>query len=941
MNAKNTSSSKRPLPANDLDDPARLGVLSLPYLENLRSDGGSPRTTLAPPGYFQARSDGQRSSGPAPPLSLDRSATKSDRSTSAVARPSSDVAVRMAGLVDAYRTWGHRAARLDPLGRDREQPKELMLQTHGLSEDDLAARCILPGDSLDGLSLKQVIARLQRVYCGTVGVQFTQVDDLAQRRWLRQHWEAAAQDEALDRSTRIRIFNRLTAATAFEHFARKKFVGAKTFSLAGAESLIPLLDQAIERAADAGIAEIVLGMAHRGRLNVQANIFGKPPREIFRELSGDDTFDQRGRGDVRYHLGYSNDWLSQRGDRLHLSMCFNPSHLEFVNPVALGRLRAKQQRFGDRQRRYSMGILIHGDASLAGEGIVQETLNLSRLDGYETGGTLHIVVNNQLGFTTPPDEGRSSYHATDVALGYSIPVFHVNGDDVEAVVRVAGLAMEYRQKFGRDVMIDLLCFRRWGHNEMDEPSFTQPEMYERIEKHPWVREIYLKSLAAAEVLSQQEAQRLNEEHHARLDREYLAAGNTRAVPRTQTLGGVWVGHRGGTEPVDDEPATGVETERLKELLRKLSDAPDGFRVQRKLQKGIRRRQKMIDEEAPLDWSTCETLALASLVAEDRPIRLSGQDSVRGTFSQRHAVWHDVRDGRRYCPLRQVGGNPEAVEIINSPLCEAGTLGFEYGFSLDYPEALVAWEAQYGDFWNAAQVIFDQFVASAEDKWSRLSGLVMLLPHGFEGQGPEHSSARLERLLLSAAEDNYQIVAPSTPAQYFHVLRRQVLRRWRKPLIVLTPKSLLRHHAVVSQWKELAEGRFVHVLPATDQKTGSVRQVVLCWGKMYYDLLRARDERGRDDVALIRLEQFYPFPAQSLQQALQPFCDDIPLIWAQEEPENMGAWRYVQSVWRRHFPERPWPKVVARDESASPATGSQRAHKREQVELIARVFDDRR
>ena len=872
------------------------------------------------PGYFESRTPRTNGNGaPAAEPSTRHSASVSAAAVSTSPPPAGIPAgARAHRLVEAYRSWGHLAAQLDPLGRPRREAPQLAF------------------DSLD-LPSQQLAERLRAIYCGTVGYQYMHLEDPGQRRWLRRRIERPSR--RMSRSRQLRILNRLTAASGFEQFVRKKYVGAKTFSLAGSEGLLPLLDAAIERAAGRGVLEIVLGMAHRGRLNVLVNILGQRPQEIFRELDDQETDRRTSSGDVRYHLGYSTDWLSQRGDRIHVSLSFNPSHLEYVNPVALGRTRAKQQRAGDDDRRRGMAVLLHGDASFIGEGVVQESLNLARLAGYTTGGTLHVVINNQLGFTTDPSEARSTTYASDIALAFGAPVLHVNGDDAEAIVRAARLAVDFRQRFGRDVVIDLVCFRRWGHNEADEPAFTQPQMYGLIKSHPSVRDIYAQNLVKGGRIAAEQAERLAARYDQRLASEHEAASHTRSSPRTSSLGGVWSGFVGGREPDDDAPDTAVPAEKLQELLGKLIAVPDGFRVHPKLAHGLARREEMIRGDKPLDWSTCELLALASLAVEGRPIRLTGQDTIRGTFSQRHAMWHDVETGKTHMPLANLAAGQAAVEVINSPLCEAAAMGFEYGFSLDYPEALVAWEAQFGDFWNAGQVIFDQFLASAEDKWSRLSGLVLLLPHGYEGQGPEHSSARLERFLVSAASDNIQVVVPSTPAQYFHCLRRQVLRRWRKPLVVLTPKSLLRQHDVVSSWDELASGGFQPLLGDPQPPRRAASRVILCMGKLYYELAKAREERSRDDVTLQRIEQFYPFPAAALSSAIAQVPATTPLVWCQEEPANMGAWRYLQALWSSVQPGRPPLVGITRPESASPATGSHAAHRTEQQTLIMQALGE--
>jgi 2-oxoglutarate dehydrogenase E1 component len=696
------------------------------------------------------------------------------------------------------------------------------------------------------------------------------------------------------------------------------------------------LDLSLEAAAEDGLAEVVLAMAHRGRLNVLANIVGKRPVDIFREFEDPYSDWYLGRGDVKYHLGASGDWQAANGNKLHVSLCFNPSHLEYVNPVAMGRIRAKQDRIGDRERRRGMCLLVHGDAAFAGEGVVQESLNLSFLHSYASGGTLHVILNNQLGFTTSPEDSRSSPYCSDVAKMLPVPIFHVNGEYPQAVARVVDLAMEFRTMFQRDVVIDMYSYRRLGHNEADEPSFTQPLIYQAIEKRPTIRDSYLKHLLQLGKVTEEEANQIAEEKRTDLEKQFSEAKNSPPPADQPTPAGAWQPYVGGREP-DDGPETGVPIGQLQSLLEKLTITPQGFHLHKKLERMMERRQKMARLEEPVDWAAAEALAFASLAMEGHPVRLTGQDSERGTFSQRHAVLHDVVDGHQFNIFDNLGARQAKIDIVNSPLCETGTLGFEYGYSLDYPEALVAWEAQYGDFVNAAQVIIDQFITSAEDKWRRLSGVVMLLPHAFEGKGPEHSSARLERFLFEAAEDNIQITVPSTPAQYFHVLRRQVKRNWRKPLVVLTPKSLLRHPNVTSPMADLATGRFRRILPDTRHDPSEISGVLLSSGKMYYDLVEAREKQKRHDVAILRVEQFYPLRDEVLSQALRPYSTQTPVIWVQEEPENMGAWAYWKHRYCHRFLDRYPLSFVARTPSASPATGSGAAHNREHDELITRAF----
>jgi 2-oxoglutarate dehydrogenase E1 component len=841
---------------------------------------------------------------------------------------------RVDQLIRAYRVRGHLVAKVDPLLRPRPHNQELDLEFHELTADDLQrsfSTTAIGGPSTQ--TLEGIVRRLRHTYCRYIGAQFMHIDELSVRDWLQQRMEDTENRLKLSRPEQIRILTRLTDAIIFEEFVRKKYVGAKTFSLEGAESLIPLLDLAIEKAGRQGIQEIVMGMAHRGRLNVLANILAKRPQDIFWEFEDANPHLHHGRGDVKYHLGFSSDWRTTDGHEIHLSLCFNPSHLEFVNPVAIGRMRAKQDRAKDTGREQGLVLLIHGDAAFAGEGVVQETLNLSQLPGYSTGGTLHVIVNNQIGFTTSPEEGRSCTYASDVAKMLQIPIFHVNGEDPEAVAQVVDLALDFRQKFRRDVVLDMYCYRRLGHNEGDEPSFTQPLLYQAIASRDSVRDEYLARLLLLGGVTYYEAEQIVQQRHKHLEDAFALAQREDYIPERQTLTGVWEGYVGGDEPADDEVQTGVEASRLTELLLKLTEVPAGFHLHPKLKRIFEKRRAMAEDDGSLDWAAAESLALATLSVEGHRVRLSGQDAERGTFSHRHAVLHDVEDGRKYTPLAHLADDQAPLEIVNSPLSEAGVLGFEYGYSLDCPEALVAWEAQFGDFWNCAQVIVDQFIASAEDKWRRLSGLVMLLPHGFEGQGPEHSSARLERFLILAAEHNLQIVCPSTPAQFFHCLRRQVKRRWRKPLVVMTPKSLLRHPRVVSPLDELQNGRFQRVIPDASEKTANVHRVLMCSGKIYYELLEKKESLERDDVAIIRLEQLYPLPETQLRAALAPYRAGTSVYWVQEEPENMGAWRYLKvMLGDRLFGSYPLI-AVTRPASASPATGSSGSHKLEQQELL--------
>jgi len=839
-------------------------------------------------------------------------------------------------LVRNYRVRGHRLANLSPLGREPFEAPELDPTYYGLTDADME-RPVLANTFPGASTVREVIEGLQATYCRSIGAQFMHIDSLEVRVWLQRRMEASRNRLALSRAEQLRILTKLTDATIFEEFLQKKYVGAKSFSLEGSETLIPLLDLALEKAGQQGVREVVLGMAHRGRLNVLANVLGKNPRTIFREFDDADPELYMGKGDVKYHLGYSNDRVTSGGKSMHLSLTFNPSHLEFVNTVVLGRSRAKQDRLGDAKRESVLPILIHGDASFIGEGIVQETLNLSGLLGYRVGGTLHVIVNNQVGFTTGPRQGRSTTYASDVAKMLQSPIFHVNGEDPEAVAQVIELAMDFRHEFKRDVVVDMYAYRRFGHNEADEPAFTQPVMYEKIRRRQGVRESYLSHLQELGEVTEGDAEQIADDRRAHLENELSAARSDDFKLEYSTLQGVWSEYRGGDDLGTPDAETGIAVSDARRLLASLTVVPEDFKLNSKIARQLKVRASMAEGEAPLDWAAGEALAFASLVANGVKVRFSGQDTERGTFSHRHAVFHDTEDGHEYVPMSSVESAPGLFEIHNSPLSEAGVLGFEYGYSLDAPDGLVLWEAQFGDFVNAAQVIIDQFIASAEEKWSRLSGLVMLLPHGFEGQGPEHSSARLERFLQLCAEDNMQVVSPTTPAQIFHLLRRQVLRPYRKPLVVMAPKSLLRHPHVTSELAEFETGRFQRVIGDDRVDPKAVTKVLLTSGKMYYDLLAEREERGANDVAIVRLEQLYPLQGEHLAAALSAFPEAAPVVWVQEEPENNGAWHYLSLRFGGKIGARAFSGVY-RAASASPATGSGAAHKLEQAELLRQAFE---
>ncbi len=856
----------------------------------------------------------------------------------------SDVAAqqdRVDQLVRAYRSRAHLTAQIDPLERPRPKLPELEPEFYGFGPQDLDRRFSTSGIfGAPTMTLRQIVEKLRNTYCRSIGVQVDHIDDLVRKNWLLERMEASENRVPLSREEQVRILTRLTEATLFEEFIQKKFLGAKSFSLEGSESLIPLLHLAIEKAGEQGCTDVVMGMAHRGRLNVLANVLGKGARQIFREFADVDHELYRQRGDVKYHLGYASDYVTPSGAKVAISMCFNPSHLEFVDPVAIGRVRARQDRSGSKDNRGGMALVMHGDAAFSGQGVVQETLNMSQLPGYATGGTIHVIVNNQLGFTTDPQEGRSTTYCTDVARMLQCPIFHVNGEDPEAVAAVIRLSMDFRREWNADVVIDMYGYRRRGHNEGDEPSFTQPLMYETIRARKSVREGYLDHLLELGGLTREDADRIAGECRAGLEAELDASRAKDYVFQTPGLAPVWANYKGGQDSAVPDVPTVFPKTRLKSLLEATTKSPEGFTVHPKLVSILARRMEMARGEKPLDWAAGEAAAYASLAVQGVRVRLSGQDSERGTFSHRHAVLHDAANGRRYTPLAHVDPKQAPIEVWNSPLSETGVMGFEYGYTLDYPEALVLWEAQFGDFDNAGQVIIDQFLVSAEEKWKRLSGLVLLLPHAYEGQGPEHSSARLERFLQMCAEDNFQVANVTTPAQLFHMLRRQVLRPWRKPLVVMTPKSLLRHPRAVSSLDELSEGRFHRILadvpPKGVKKREGVTRVILCSGKLYYELDDEREKLGRQDVAILRLEQLHPLQTKDVEAALATYGKSVPVVWVQEEPENMGAWSWLLVRFGATIAGRPF-SGVARPASASPATGSPSSHKIEQQEVLDRAF----
>ncbi len=854
--------------------------------------------------------------------------------------------IRALMLIRTYRVRGHLNANFDPLGLEgKKHHPELDPATHGFTEADMDRPIFIANVlGMETATLREILKVLRETYCGSIGVEFMHIQHPDEKAWIQQRIESIRNQTQFTLNGKRAILERLIEAEGFERFLHVKYTGTKRFGLDGGEAMMPALEQILKRGAQLGVKEVVLGMPHRGRLNVLANIMHKPYVAILSEFQGGTAHpeDVQGSGDVKYHLGTSADRVFD-GNEIHLSLAPNPSHLEAVDPVVLGKIRAKQAGRGEGGRNMVMGVLLHGDAAFAGQGLVAECLDLSELKGYRTGGTIHLIVNNQIGFTTNPSYSRSSPYPSDVAKMVQAPIFHVNGDDPEAVVHVARIATEFRQEFKRDVVIDMFCYRRFGHNEADEPMFTQPKMYRAIAKHPTTREIYAKRLVDEGVITADDNDKLDADFRARLDQAFEAAP-TYQPNKADWLEGKWAGLGtlvGEEELREDE--TWVSTDLLRAVGEAISSPPKDFNANSKIVRLLKAKAKMIESGEEIDWATAEALAFGTLLLEGVPVRLSGQDSGRGTFSHRHSVLVDQETEERYIPLNHISDVQAQFEVIDSPLSEASVLGFEYGYSKVDPDTLVLWEAQFGDFANGAQVIIDQFIASGESKWLRLSGLVMLLPHGYEGQGPEHSSARPERYLQLCAEDNIQVVNCTTPANYFHVLRRQIRRNYRKPLVVFTPKSLLRHKLAVSTLADMGpETSFHRVLPEIDELAadGKVRRLVLCTGKVYYDLLQARRERGIDDVALVRVEQFYPWPRQAILEQLWKY-GNAELVWCQEEPANMGGWTFVlprlvnilEELEREVFV----PTYVGRKAAASPATGKFKTHVEEQERLVEQAL----
>ena len=953
--------------AKYVDDPASVDPSWRFFFQQLQDDPGAVRHAVAGPSWYRPELAAPRTTETTALLdgNWERLAARLEskvkqrlpQASSQDVQQAARDSVRALMMIRAYRTRGHLAASLDPLGiEQRPATEELDPASYGFGPQDLDRPIFIDGVlGLETATVNEMLSILRRTYCGTFAVEFMHITDPAEKSWLQERIEGPDKEIAFTPEGKSAILKKLIEGEAFERFVHKRHPGTKRFGLDGGEAMIPALEQIIKRGGAMGVEEIVLGMAHRGRLNVLAAVMGKPYQAIFHEFQGGSTTpdDVLGSGDVKYHLGASSD-REFDGNSVHLSLTANPSHLEIVNPVVLGKARAKQAK---RQiwapeedlhalRARVMPLLIHGDAAFAGQGVVAECFALSGLRGYRVGGAMHFIINNQIGFTTAPHYSRSSPYPSDVALMVQSPIFHVNGDDPEAVVFAAKVATEYRQLFGKDVVIDMFCYRRYGHNEGDDPTMTQPLMYRRIKDHPTTLALYAERLANEGVVSKEEAESWESDFSAFLDREF-EAGKSYRVNKADWLDGVWSGF-GLPEDDDRRGKTETDISKLKQLGERITALPENFNMHKTVARVIDARRKAIEEGRGIDWALAEHLAFATLLDEGFKVRLSGQDSCRGTFSQRHSHFVDQQNEERYTPLNHLRPGQAHYEVIDSLLSEEAVLGFDYGYSTAAPNTLTLWEAQFGDFVNGAQVIIDQFISSAERKWLRMSGLVLLLPHGYEGQGPEHSSARLERFLQLCAEDNLQVVNCTTPANYFHVLRRQLHRDFRKPLIVFTPKSLLRHKKCVSTLEEMGPDTSFHRVLWDDAELRNdntsirlkpddqITRVVMCSGKVYFDLLDEREKRGRDDIYLLRLEQFYPWPMKSVMEELQRFTN-AELVWCQEEPKNMGGW-FFTDAWLELTLDKldikaKRARYAGRPATASTAAGLMSKHLKELEQLL--------
>jgi 2-oxoglutarate dehydrogenase E1 component len=908
-----------------LKNPSSVDKKWQDYFQSLAKTGSAPEPSHAEIREYFENLSLQKSNGAAI-VNLD--------STAAVVLERKQAQVTQ--LIDAYRAYGHHNAKLDPLGLlQRVDVPSLDLAYHGLTAADLKTRFNAGAlDDLTEASLSEIYEALQKTYCGSLGIEYMHISETEQTRWIQERVELNCAQPRYSAATKRRILEKLIAAEGLEKYLGSKYVGQKRFSLEGGDSLIPLLDRLIEKIASAGSKEIVIGMAHRGRLNVLVNVLGKSPKELFEEFEGKYR-NQLGSGDVKYHLGFSSDLQTENGD-VHLALAFNPSHLEIVAPVVAGSVRARQERREDTKRNQVIPIQIHGDAAFAGQGVVMETFAMSQARGFSTGGSIHIVVNNQVGFTiSHPLDARSTYYCTDIAKMVQAPIFHVNADDPEAVLFAADLALDFRMQFKKDVVIDLVCYRRHGHNEADEPSATQPVMYQKIKQQASTQQLYALRLIQENVCKENDVETWIKNYRDAMDQgrivvELSSNKNEQTADWSPYLQQEWTA----------KANTSVPAKRLQQLAETLETLPADFKLQTQVAKMMDDRRKMTRGEIPLNWGYAETLAYASLLEEAYPIRLTGQDSGRGTFAHRHAVLFDQKTGQDYIPLKHLSKKQAAFNITDSLLSEEGVLGFEYGYATTTPSTLVLWEAQFGDFANGAQVVIDQFISSGEQKWGRLCGLVMLLPHGYEGMGPEHSSARLERYLQLCAQHNMQVCVPTTPAQMFHMLRRQMLRPFRKPLIVMTPKSLLRAKLAVSSLNDLTDGQFQSVIPEVDDiKPAHVKRVILCCGKVYYDLLEQRRAEKLDTVAIIRIEQLYPFPEPELRAELERYKKATDVIWCQEEPKNQGAWYQLEHRLVACLAKGQTLHYAGRTASASPAVGYASVHEKQQTLLLKQALFD--
>lgn len=847
-------------------------------------------------------------------------------------------------LIQNYRLIGHLRADIDPLGRPRPLVREgLDLDYFQLTEAHLdrefSAGRLFPDRPM--VPLREIIAKLQRTYTRKIGVEYWDLHDVSMRSWLRERMETTENVVIPPEDEQLELWRSLARCDEVDNFLHTKFLGAKRFSIAGAESVLALLQTLIEAGGSQGVEECLMGMAHRGRLAVMMNIFGQTPAQIFEKFAGGDPWAHMGTGDVKYHLGCYRNFVTRSGHPMYLALMFNPSHLEAITPVIAGRVRASQDKRPPGDETKVLGVTLHGDAAVMGQGVYAETLNLGKLVGYGNKGTIRVVINNQVGFTTDPQDSRSTVYPTAVADMLNAPVFHVNGDDPEAASLAAKLAVEYRQKFESDVIIDLVCYRKFGHNEGDEPTFTQPDMYRRIKGRKGVRELYEQRLLERGTITQKDLDNEREQLKAEFETALDAVRSSSNGPAKSPMHGVWEHYEGGADSDVPDADTTVPTERLDTLAEKIVSVPKSFKLHSKLKRFVSELGEMTKGQAPLSWAAAEHLAYASLLEEGHSVRISGQDAIRGTFTHRHVGWTDNDSGVRYFPLQHLGENQGRFDCYNSPLSEFGVLGFEFGYSLASPDTLLIWEAQFGDFANGAQVIIDQFLSSCEDKWNRLSGLVMFLPHGYEGQGPEHSSARLERFLQLCAEDNIQVCNLTSPAQMFHALRRQIHRKWRKPLVIMTPKSLLRTRESFSPREELSHGGFKRLIDDAsidDAAAKKVQRVMFCSGKVYYDLLHHREELGRTDVAIVRVEQFYPFPRAAAGAAMARYPEAKDVFWVQEEPKNMGGWTFIRPRLEGLVGDCS-VRYAGRAASASPATGSHEAHKLEQDMIMQAAFAD--